>query len=235
MADAGPDEAERWLRSFPRDLHVDVLLALRKIAILAPSERSLRLTSFSMDSHRHPRGLRVTGDAIDPPARQYLDPFAPDDLHPRTPPIQRDIIACIYSRHHDGHVRQVWAQHLVTSRHRWVVPYALQLAGEYVPEIVEDLVEGFAYLNDISSDAAQAVGAVIAENAGYVQLTAARAASYWDCYYRTRYRRWPDYPSARLLRLFVQSADHVIEQTARPASARFASRSGRKRLPALDR
>ena len=228
-----PDDAPRWLRAFPRDIHVDVLLALNTVAVLAPSPRALRLTEFSMDSHRRPRGLRVDTDPIDPPARQYLDPLHPDDLPPGTPVLQRDIIGCIYSRHHDGYLRHTWANELVKRPHRWVVPYLLQLAGEYVVEIVEDLIDGLDYLADPTSDASQDVGRVIAENPAYVQLTAARAASYWDCYYRSRYRQWPQYPGARMLKLLGNAADHVIDQSGRNAAPRFSSPAARTRPPRI--
>ena len=48
-----------------------------------------------------------------------------------------EILHCIYSRHHDGFVRQRHIEAVLDSTHPWVIPYVIQLIGEYVIEIVQ--------------------------------------------------------------------------------------------------
>jgi hypothetical protein len=50
---------------------------------------------------------------------------------------QRLIAHCVYSRHHDGHVRQRHCEQIVRSTAAWVPPYVVRLVGEYVVEIIE--------------------------------------------------------------------------------------------------
>ncbi|MFD5758423.1 hypothetical protein ACFWIZ_25270 [Streptomyces sp. NPDC127044] len=48
---------------------------------------------------------------------------------------QQVILHCLYSRHGDGRVRQRHLEKIMASSEPWVVPFVVQLAGEYVLEI----------------------------------------------------------------------------------------------------
>lgn len=50
---------------------------------------------------------------------------------------QQVILHCLYSRHHDGYVRQRHLEQIVGEGDPWVVPVVMQLAGEYVLEILD--------------------------------------------------------------------------------------------------
>lgn len=50
---------------------------------------------------------------------------------------QQVILHCLYSRHGDGRVRQRHLEKIMASSEPWVVPFVVQLAGEYVLEILD--------------------------------------------------------------------------------------------------
>jgi hypothetical protein len=49
-------------------------------------------------------------------------------------------LACLYSRHNDGRVRQAQVARILDSDDEAVVPFVLQLLGEYVLEITEQIL-----------------------------------------------------------------------------------------------
>ncbi|MFT9661763.1 hypothetical protein ACM0CQ_05860 [Mycobacteroides abscessus subsp. abscessus] len=55
--------------------------------------------------------------------------------------MQRTILGCLYTRHYDGFVRQQWVRTILDTEHLWVAPFVIQLVGEYVPEIIDDIAE----------------------------------------------------------------------------------------------
>ncbi|WP_153302431.1 MULTISPECIES: hypothetical protein [Tessaracoccus] len=105
-----------------------------------------------------------------------------------------------FTRSDDGWIRQTAVRELFGQPREWLVPYLVQLLGEYVIEIcsdIADFVEG-----TVTTDPAwaQAFSRFWAANPGFVTLTRARAGSYWNEYYRRRLG-FADYPSARALRV----------------------------------
>lgn len=108
------------------------------------------------------------------------------------PPIETLIAACIYTRHYDGYVRQRHLRNLMTARDEWVVPFVLQLAGEYVVEILQLLD---THIETLSWDRYRRFAS---RNPPFVERTKARIVSYWNCYYRSEYPNFKDYPGYRI-------------------------------------
>jgi hypothetical protein len=108
---------------------------------------------------------------------------------------------CLYSRHHDGYVRQRNADQLLKSDQPYVAPFIVRLVGEYVIEIIDmirarlDLAHG--------TRTGTMYNRFVAENQAFVSRTQHQAISYWNCYYRFEYpvRRpiagsvWEPYPA----------------------------------------
>lgn len=91
---------------------------------------------------------------------------------------QSILYSCLLTRHHDGHVRQRYLERILSVREPWVVPFVVQLMGEYVIQILET-VEAHLQMLD------QALyGRFIRDNQAYFQTTEARMISYWNCYYK---------------------------------------------------
>lgn len=132
----------------------------------------------------------VAGEPLAIPRRIYNRPMEPPAALDGTMEL---VWRCLYSRHDDGFVRQRQVLALLDAReNEWVAPFLVQLLGEYVIEIVEEIAAV-----DILD--AQAVREFAGANPDFIRLTRQRAASYWDCYHRGRWPRLRDYPATRIL------------------------------------
>jgi hypothetical protein len=99
------------------------------------------------------------------------------------------IVACVFTRHHDGHVRERALARVHAVHESWVAPFIIQLLGEYVIEVIEraaSLIQG---------PVNPAFAIFVQENPRFLELTTARATSYWNEYYRRRFRRREEYPA----------------------------------------
>ena len=105
-----------------------------------------RLGSSSRRSDRRRGGvadsLRFYGDAMKP---SEVEPFLTSRYLTAR---QRLILGCIFTRHHNGYVRQQWMRAVVPHAEPWVVPFVLALLGEYVVEIVVDMCRALHALGD---------------------------------------------------------------------------------------
>jgi site-specific recombinase len=114
---------------------------------------------------------------------------------------QKLILTALYTRHHDGYVREQQVNRLLASDEVWIPPFVIQLLGEYVLEIIRVLE----------------AHSVVFTNAGYrhfasdnemfIQLVRQRIRSYWDCYYRDMFPKITDYPAFQILRLIEAEED----------------------------
>jgi hypothetical protein len=88
-------------------------------------------------------------------------------------------------------VRQSACATILPSAEPWVVPYVVQLLGEYVVEISTLILER---LSGQSSFSWPGYGEFVRANSAYITLTEHRAISYWNCYYRHDFA-CGDYPA----------------------------------------
>jgi hypothetical protein len=139
--------------------------------------------------------VRVNGEAVVIPNRVYYDPgsIKTDKLSI----LQKNLVACILTRHHDGFVRQKYLAQITDSNFAGVPPFVIQLLGEYVVEILRVIEANLGNLD--KSLYAQFLRA----NADFLVLTEQRVISYWDCYYRSTCRK-EDYPGFRAVHFFKQ-------------------------------
>jgi len=175
----------RLASAFPAVLHADLAAAL---ATMPPADHHSLGTS----------GVKVNGEHFAIPYRIY-NPEPPSDRVAGLSATQQTVLQCLYARHHDGFVRQRYVQQAIGSTHAWVVPYVVQLVGEYVIEIILVIRDALSDL-DVPGSTQQALyGRFLAENPAFLELTSQRVVSYWNCYYRSRYFIWADYPGFQLL------------------------------------
>jgi hypothetical protein len=92
--------------------------------------------------------------------------------------VQRLILQCLFTRHHDGLVRQLYLERIIRSRDPWVFPFVTQLIGEYVIEILEIIHQNLNKLDTLG------YREFLVGNPQFLQITNHRVLSYWDCYYR---------------------------------------------------
>lgn len=113
------------------------------------------------------------------------------------------VVDCLFTRHHDGYERHRRVGRLLGAEHAWVVPYVVQLIGEYVIEIHETIHHELADIGTKTSRVAMYAW-FVAENPEFLDLTKQRAISYWNCYYRRRYPDRVGYPAFEILETLEQ-------------------------------
>jgi hypothetical protein len=137
--------------------------------------------------------VQVAGESLSIPQRVCHDPLgisAGFRLGFRSK-LAREILDCIFTRHTNGYVRQEYLRRIIHSKNIWIPPFVIQLAGEYVIEILRD-IEGALTRLDVSI-----YGDFVRNNPTFVQQTKQRIVSYWDCYYRSIAAE--KYPGFRIL------------------------------------
>jgi len=122
---------------------------------------------------------------------------------------QATILHCLYTRHHDGFVRQRHAQEVLASDLPWTTPFVVQLVGEYVLEIIVAIAAALRDLDTPGSTLRKRYGRFLAANPAFMELTSQRVISYWNAYYRFDYPRIYDYPAAALLASFRDAAEEA--------------------------
>jgi hypothetical protein len=178
----------RLINSFPASLRQDVLEAVK---VLAPDHNVVLADGqiHNIDGLIHPIEYKVyfDGELLTIPYRLYFnEPKLEKEKF--LSPKQKEILNCIYLRHHNGFVRQKRLEQLVDTTHDFVIPYTFQLLGEYVMEI---LVVLDRHINDKTIDK---YIRFIAENKRYWQQTESRMISYWNEYYRRpNFKKLNDY------------------------------------------
>lgn len=166
------DVSERMVRAFPSSIAREAEAAAASVAAMG--------ATLSPDAFM----VAVGTEHVAIPERLYVqecDALAGGD----------SVAACLFTRHHDGHVRQHALETVLRLDTPWAAPFVVRLAGEYVIEIVEQIDEGLAQR---PFDHLQAF---VVANPDFVRLTRARVTSYWNCYYRHVPRR--DYAGFRLM------------------------------------
>ncbi len=120
-------------------------------------------------------------------------------------PMQQIIGFCLFTRHHNGFVREQSLRQILTTQEAFIIPFIIQLLGEYVVEIIELIYKNRNYLNK------PVVNNFIKENPKYYHRTYQRVYSYWDCFYRQDYPKYKkhikpngktvmDYPGVKMLK-----------------------------------
>lgn len=143
----------------------------------------------------------VQGQEVELPARIYHPELSGHAMR-RLSPIQRLIATCVYSRHNDGYVRQASCAAVLPAPEPWIVPYVVQLLGEYVVEISTMILDRLTAQAAFNWPSYQEF---VRANEPFIALTEQRAISYWSCYYRTGFSR-SEYPALVALRNLRQAA-----------------------------
>lgn len=128
----------------------------------------------------------LDNESLTIPYRIYFN--EPDfEIENKLSDIQKTILNCIYLRHFDGYLRQRRLKNLVDKNENWITPYTIQLLGEYVFEILQDLDK------QINANTIDNYVKFIGENPKYWKQTESRMISYWNEYHRRQFPKLKDY------------------------------------------
>ena len=179
-----PEIVKRLQTAFPSYLLGEV----ESTVINLPTHR-LRPTQHDIGS------IVISGESIHIPSRFYSpEPLA--ETLAGFSNLNHIILACIYTRHHDGFVRLKYVEKLFSQDEIWVSPFVLQLIGEYVIEIIEVISQ------NINRLPIKAYTDFIKENPSFAYLLKQRIVSYWDCYYRFEIPHFKDYVGYQVADMF---------------------------------
>ncbi|MFF3518733.1 hypothetical protein [Streptomyces sp. NPDC002573] len=187
-----PDRSDPLTMAFPAELAGDA----EAVVSVMPVSRLLPAAPFS---------VVVEGQQVLLPGRLYNDEPPPDAVASLSSR-QRQLLHCLYSRHCDGVVRQRHLEKVVGSTDPWVVPFVVQLVGEYVLEILIVICDELRDLAAPGTCGHLAYGQFIVDNPAYFARTQRRVVSYWSCYYRGTYASFRGYPGRTLLDLLRSAA-----------------------------
>lgn len=103
------------------------------------------------------------------------------------------ILHCLFTRHHNGFVRQKSLEKIISSKESIITPFVFQLLGEYLIQII-DVVN-----DNLSEKLTEDMISLAKENPQYLELTKQRMISYWNCYYRGYSSKKADYVGFKVL------------------------------------
>lgn len=132
--------------------------------------------------------VNVQSQILSAPSRVYYSPLLLRSLIRSSSGKTRTLALCLGTRHWDGYIREECIRELIEIDCPWVVPFVVQLLGEYVIQIVNLIVAALPNLNR------ETYGAFVRANPQFLATTKRRATSYWDCYYRHPYTHLREYP-----------------------------------------
>ncbi len=148
-------------------------------------------------SERNIGPIQIAGEHLHIPYRIYA--AEPASLNWKAVGRQQGLVLCaLYTRHHDGYVREKYVKVLLSAEEEWLAPFVIQMLGEYVVEIVQLLEPQVAHLSR------ESYLRFLKENQPFFSLVRQRLVSYWDCYYRSRFPRLEDYPAFRVAEVLSQ-------------------------------
>jgi hypothetical protein len=162
-------------KSFPLSLVRDLCAVLD---ILPLESTELEMSSFFNVQHN--------GESLEIPYRLYYNEPSLQAEQTLTT-TQRTILDCIYTRHHNGYIRQRRLESLADKNLYWTTPFIIQLLGEYILEII-DVLDKKSRDPDLDNFKKFAI-----ENPSYWQLIECEVISYWNEYYRSRFPKFQDY------------------------------------------
>ena len=134
MKTAGSDYGKRLLRAFPSIVSHDVQKVLKQIKC------------DSEDQISEPYHVEIGIERLDIPQRVYFENvsiLSRSQLSKK----EKNILDCIYSRHHDGRIREKALRKIILVDEEWVAPFVLKLVGEYVIEILDLIYENLLKVN----------------------------------------------------------------------------------------
>jgi hypothetical protein len=165
------------IKAFPKFLTVEVSSLLNKVSLKSEYQIS---DTFE---------VVINSEKLEIPCRIYFE----EPNEKQLTETELLILNCLFTRHHDGFVRQQRLEKVLLSNEYWITPFIMRLLGEYLIEIL-DVIE-----KNLSDEWVDNLTCFIEENNSFFETTKRRINSYWNCYYRNKFYIKEDYVGFRIL------------------------------------
>ena len=176
--------SQPFLKMFPESLHDDV----RIVTNLLPADTYL----LHKDK---PAIVIVDTHEIYIYSRIYKPELEESKISNLTQ-TQKLILSCIYTRHHDGFIREKYVKNILADQRSWTIPFTVKLLGEYVVEMIILIKQSL-----VDSDSKELYKDFIAHNPIFWEITKARIVSYWNTYYRNSFVDKETYPGVEVIKI----------------------------------
>lgn len=170
-------EREIFINAFPASLTTEVNSLLDKLN-LTTEHKSTECFSINLE-----------GQTVNIPYRIYYD----EPVQQNLTDTEAFLLDCIFTRHHNGYVRDKRLRRIVTANNYLATPFIAQLLGEYVIEILTVIKDNLS-LTQLDNFIK-----LKKENPNFFEMTEKRVQSYWDCYYKWTTKK-SDYVGFQILK-----------------------------------
>jgi hypothetical protein len=148
----------------------------------------------------------VAGEPVVVPPRVYNPEPCPHVVAGMSH-VESVVTAAIYSRHHDGLVRQRHLGTLLDADEPWTAPFIVQLLGEYVIDTAATSSGSHGRRSQPGRHCRRACRpSSVRTAASFTTLTRQRAISYWSCYHRGQHPSRDTYPALAALAMLTGRA-----------------------------
>lgn len=172
---------------FPNKLRDDVTKVVGLIPLRTYTDISISTSEETVQYYQDSIEIKF-------PCRMYHKNVS-DEVIDKLSLQQKMILHCIYSRSGDGFVRQRNLQSLLSMDYAdWAIPYIIKLCDEYVIEILEMTYD------ILKEQDTTRIKKFCFENAQSFCKSYDRMISYWNEYYRYRYKNFHKYIGRKLFR-----------------------------------
>ena len=182
-------------KAFPKELEEDLDIVLNKIPfsnneIKQNNGSILKVDNLIFDNSQI---IKFKKEELAIPYRVYFNEPEENEEKSLTTK-QQAILSCIYSRHHNGFVRQKRLEKLANFKEYWTTPFIFQLLGEYVIEIIKIIDK------QIEDSLLENLKQLSIDNPKYFIETENRMISYWNVYYRQATTKLENYIGGLIFR-----------------------------------
>lgn len=174
--------------SFPAKLKDDVEVVLNNISKQSDISTTLPITVNSITTYK------LENENIDILYRMYYEELDGDIIKELTN-TQYKILCCIYTRHHNGYIREKYLNELLELNiEEWEIPFIIKLCDEYVVEILDLIYNKLSKRNN-EDIKLFSLNNKMAIHKGYERMT-----SYWNGFYRSEVYQFKNYVGRKLFR-----------------------------------
>ena len=196
---------EKLTKAFPKKLHSDLNEVLK---ILPLENHKIKLCDGKIHQvdnliHDTEFNVHLDNEILIIPYRIYFDEPSPE-LEKKLTDAQKEILNCIYLRHHNGYLREKRLESLPNKIDKFTVPHIIQLLGEYIYELLPIIDK------KVNESSIEFFAKFIINNPKYWQKTESRMISYWNEYYRYKFPKLKEYIGFEIVKRIKNDAQQRI-------------------------